>query len=113
MPVAASVLTMAMMCIASPVAALGWSDPETLSLLAPSKTVFVRDIATRGESVAVAWEERPSSGNRAVYLRWSTNTGGTWQPRVRLSTLRQLDVRVDICGGAVWAASRLEASDQW
>lgn len=112
-PVTASILTVAMLGVAAPVAALGWSDPVTLSALAPSKSVYVRDIAARGASVAVAWEERPVSGNRAVYLRWSTATGGAWQPRVRLSTRIQLEPRIDICGGSVWATSRIEASDAW
>jgi hypothetical protein len=113
MPIRVGVLSVVMLAIAAPVSAAGWTDPVTLSLLAPSKEVFVRDIATRGESVAVAWEERPFTGNRAVYLRWSTDSGDTWKPRERLSTRRQLEVRVDLCGGALWATSRIEATGGW
>jgi hypothetical protein len=108
-----TVLAVASLAIPAPAMAAGWTDPATLNQLDPSRRIFVRDIATRGESVAVAWEEQPVTGARAVYLRWSTDTGGTWQPRVRLSTSRQLEARLDVCNGSVWAASRIEASGQW
>lgn len=94
--------------VSGPVAAAGWGDPVVLSQVVPDKVVRVADIAARGRNVVVGWDEDPPTGVNASYIRWSTNTGASFRPRVRLDATRsQREVQVDVCGGWVWAAASL------
>ena len=78
-----------------------------LSQIVTDKVVDIGDIAASGRNVVVGWDEDPPSGNRASYVRWTTNGGVSFAPRVRLDTRPQREVKVDVCAGWAWATASL------
>jgi hypothetical protein len=102
----------AVLGVVTPVAAAGWRDPIVLSQVVPDKVLDIGDIAARGRNIVVGWNEDPPTGSRAAYLRWSTNGGVSFAPRVRLDATRsQREVQVDVCGGWAWATASLSVGD--
>ena len=97
----------AVLGVVTPVAAAGWRDPIVLSQVVRDKMVGIGDIAARGRNIVVGWNEDHPSGNRAAYVRWSTNGGVSFAPRVRLHTEPQREVQVDACAGWAWATASL------
>jgi hypothetical protein len=110
---ALALASVAALGVSGPVAAAGWKDPIVLSQVVSDKVVDIGDIAARGGQVVVGWNEDPPSGNRASYVRWSTNGGNSFAPRIRLDTRPQREVQVDVCSGWAWAASGLNADGDW
>ncbi len=88
----------------------GFSAPQILRTAASGVDLFVADLAARGSNVVVGWEE-DHPGGRASFMRWSTNGGVSFQPRVRLDTRPNREIQVDVCGGEAWAVSALHVPE--
>ena len=87
--------------IVAPVASAADSAPKTLASASDGRTLKLGDIAADDDLMAVVYQERNLS-----YLRWSTNYGGSFAPKVALrSGLRAKEPRVAVCDDVIVAGS--------
>jgi hypothetical protein len=83
------------------VASAANSEPIKLASASDGRTLKLGDIAADDDLLAVVFQERNHS-----YLRWSTNYGQTFSPRVALrSGLRAKEPRVAVCDDLIFSAS--------
>jgi hypothetical protein len=112
-PFPATLLTLiASLSIAASAAAGGFGPAEVIRTTASGNDLLVKDLAGRSTNIVVGWEEAQPAG-RASFIRWSTNGGTTWQPRVRLDTRPQRELQVATCSAWAWAVSAVNESGEW
>ncbi len=87
--------------LAAPVALAGQPGDITLASAPDQRVMKLGDIASDDDLLAVVYQERNLS-----YMRWSTNAGSTFAPKVALrSGLRAKDPRVAVCDDSIFSVS--------
>jgi hypothetical protein len=71
----------------------------------PGVPNIVSNIATQRHNIAVTWTDTiaPGTINQYSYMRWSTDGGQTFAPRLALNAgAGAVSTKAAICGGYVW-----------
>ena len=110
---ATSIALLAVAAISPGVLAQGFWPAQTLA--AGVHWATARDMAYRGDTIAVVWTEQAVDLPPDAHVRWSLDEGATFEPEQALPARRGPTVAV--CAGHVWVASDTEADrvvlDTW
>ena len=88
-------------------AAAAWAPTRTLREVPGGELLSVADMAGLGRRAVVGWEEEGSP--RRAYLRWSSDSGNSWDATTQLDGGARRELQVDTCGAYAWAVSGLHA----
>lgn len=88
----------------------GYSTPTVLRTAGAGVDLHLQDVATKGDKVAVGWQEQTPSGPN-LYFRRSLDGGASFGPFVTVDTRDSREMRMDICAGFIWSAYALQTPD--
>lgn len=88
----------------------GYSAPTVLRTAGAGVDAHLQDVATKGDKVAVGWQEQTPTGPN-VYFRRSLDGGASFGPLVTVDLRDSREMRMDICAGYVWSTYALQTPD--
>jgi hypothetical protein len=103
---AAFMAVAACLVVASSALASSFAPKLVLHRNPPGLPMVVSNIATQHRNIAVTWTDTPNPGtiNQYSWMRWSTDGGQTFAPRLALNNGDgAVSARAAICGGYAWA----------
>jgi len=116
---AASIATItalaACLAVASTTVAADFAPKLVLHRNPPGLPLVVSNIATQDHDIAVTWTDTPNPGtiNQYSWMRWSTDGGQTFAPRLALNNgAGAVSTKAAICGGYVWVLTSIQTDPQ-